>query len=81
MMMTTHKHIIAALVENKPGVMMRISGLFARRGFNIESIAVGTTEMEGILKECISIISPAVSPGITRKANLTATSIIIRSMA
>jgi acetolactate synthase-1/3 small subunit len=55
MMMTTHKHIIAALVENKPGVMMRISGLFARRGFNIESIAVGTTEMEGISRMTIIV--------------------------
>ena len=53
--MTTHKHIIAALVENKPGVMMRISGLFARRGFNIESIAVGTTETEGVSRMTIIV--------------------------
>lgn len=38
------KHIISVLVENKAGVLARISGLFARRGFNIESLAVGTTE-------------------------------------
>lgn len=38
------KHIISVLVENKPGVLARVSGLFARRGFNIESLAVGTTE-------------------------------------
>jgi acetolactate synthase I/III small subunit len=38
------KHIISVLVENKPGVLSRVSGLFARRGFNIESLAVGTTE-------------------------------------
>ncbi len=48
-------HIIAALVENKPGVMMRISGLFARRGFNIESIAVGTTEKEDISRMTIIV--------------------------
>jgi acetolactate synthase-1/3 small subunit len=38
------KHTISVLVENKPGVLSRVSGLFARRGFNIESLAVGTTE-------------------------------------
>ena len=35
------KHTIYALVENKPGVLARISGLFSARGFNIESLAVG----------------------------------------
>jgi acetolactate synthase I/III small subunit len=38
------KHTISVLVENKPGVLSRVSGLFARRGFNIESLAVGETE-------------------------------------
>lgn len=38
------KHIISVIVENKPGVLSRVSGLFARRGFNIESLAVGVTE-------------------------------------
>lgn len=38
------KHIISALVENKPGVLARIAGLFSRRGFNIESLAVGVTQ-------------------------------------
>jgi len=37
-------HTISALVENKPGVLARIAGLFARRGFNIESLAVSITE-------------------------------------
>ncbi|MCK4993630.1 MAG: acetolactate synthase small subunit [Candidatus Omnitrophica bacterium] len=37
------KHTIYALVENKPGVLARISGLFSARGFNIESLAVGET--------------------------------------
>ncbi len=38
------KHIISALVANKPGVLARVSGLFSARGFNIESLAVGETE-------------------------------------
>ena len=37
-------HLLSALVENKAGVMQRISGMFARRGFNIENITVGPTE-------------------------------------
>jgi len=38
------KHTISVIVENKPGVLQRVAGLFSRRGFNIESLAVGTTE-------------------------------------
>ena len=41
---TGRKHILTLLVENKPGVLARISGLFARRGFNIDSLAVGPTD-------------------------------------
>jgi acetolactate synthase-1/3 small subunit len=38
------RHIISALVVNQPGVMVRVAGLFSRRGYNIESIAVGGSE-------------------------------------
>lgn len=38
------KHTLSVLVENKPGVLARVSGLFRRRGFNIDSLAVGVTE-------------------------------------
>ncbi|WP_028244773.1 acetolactate synthase small subunit [Pseudoclavibacter soli] len=42
------KHVLSLLVEDKPGLLTRVAGLFARRGFNIESLAVGTTEVEGL---------------------------------
>jgi acetolactate synthase-1/3 small subunit len=38
------RHTLSVLVENKPGVLVRIAGLFSRRGFNIDSLAVGPTE-------------------------------------
>jgi acetolactate synthase I/III small subunit len=43
---TGRKHILSILVENKPGVLTRISGLFARRGFNIDTLTVGPTDDE-----------------------------------
>ena len=41
---TGRKHILSILVENKPGVLARIAGLFSRRGFNIDTLAVGPTD-------------------------------------
>jgi acetolactate synthase-1/3 small subunit len=41
---TGRKHVVSILVENKPGVLARVAGLFARRGFNIETLAVGPTD-------------------------------------
>ncbi len=41
-------HVLSLLVEDKPGLLTRVAGLFARRGFNIHSLAVGTSEVEGL---------------------------------
>ena len=50
------KHTLSVLVEDKPGVLARVSGLFSRRGFNIASLAVGQTEQ------------PCVSPRTSRSS-------------
>ncbi len=65
-------HVISALVENKPGVLARVSSMFARRGFNIHSLAVGPTvdpqmslitlvvdgpEMEQIIKQLYKLVN------------------------
>ncbi len=42
--LTGRKHILSILVENKPGVLARVAGLFSRRGFNIDTLAVGPTD-------------------------------------
>jgi acetolactate synthase-1/3 small subunit len=42
------QHVLSLLVEDKPGLLTRVAGLFARRSFNITSLAVGPTEIEGL---------------------------------
>lgn len=49
------KHILVVLVENKPGVLTRVAGLFSRRGFNIDSIAVGQTLDPNISRMTITV--------------------------
>ncbi len=49
------QHTITALVENKPGVLARVSGLFARRGFNIESLAVSITDDPSVSRMTIVV--------------------------
>lgn len=51
------KHTLSVLVEDKPGVLAKISGLFSRRGFNIDSLAVGPTEDETISRMTIVVES------------------------
>lgn len=49
------KHVLSVLVENKPGVLARIAGLFSRRGFNISSLAVGETERPEISRMTVLV--------------------------
>jgi acetolactate synthase I/III small subunit len=58
---TGRKHIVSLLVENKPGVLTRIAGLFARRGFNIDTLAVGPTEDDAVSRVTITL-DGAVQP-------------------
>jgi acetolactate synthase-1/3 small subunit len=49
------RHTLSVLVENKPGLLVRVAGLFSRRGFNIDSLAVGPTEHEEISRMTIVV--------------------------
>jgi acetolactate synthase I/III small subunit len=49
------KHTMSVLVENKPGVLARVAGLFSRRGFNIHSLAVGPTVNPGVSRMTIVV--------------------------
>lgn len=49
------KHVLAVLVDNKPGVLTRVSGLFSRRGFNIDSLAVGETLEPSVSRMTITV--------------------------
>ncbi|MEX0850298.1 MAG: acetolactate synthase small subunit, partial [Gaiellaceae bacterium] len=49
------RHTLSVLVENKPGALMRISSMFARRGFNIESLAVGPTERHDVSRITLQV--------------------------
>lgn len=51
----TKNHTLSVLVEDKPGVLARVSGLFSRRGFNITSLAVGPTETDGLSRMTIVV--------------------------
>ncbi|MHB9093182.1 MAG: acetolactate synthase small subunit [Eubacteriales bacterium] len=49
------RHILAVLVENNPGVLTRVAGLFSRRGYNIDSLTVGRTENQNISRMTIVV--------------------------
>ena len=58
------RHTLSVLVENKPGVLARIAGLFSRRSFNIDSLAVGPTENPEVSRMTI-VISVPPAPNTT----------------
>jgi acetolactate synthase-1/3 small subunit len=64
------KHTLSVLVENKPGVLARVAGLFSRRGFNIDSLAVGPTEQDEVSRMTI-VVDVADSPleQVTKQLN------------
>ena len=53
--MNERYHVISTLVENKPGVLQKVAGLFTRRDFNIDSITVGESEVEGLARMVITV--------------------------
>ena len=61
------RHTLSVLVENKPGVLARIAGLFSRRGFNIESLAVGPTEHPEVSRMTIVLAVDAIPLDQVRK--------------
>lgn len=86
------KHVLTVLVENKPGVLARIAGLFSRRGFNIESLSVSPTNDEKISRMTIVATGDdAVLEQINKQLNklinvikiidLTSTKYVDREMA
>ena len=53
--MSGNYHVISTLVEDKPGVLQKVAGLFNRRGFNIDSITVGESEVKGLSRMVITV--------------------------
>jgi acetolactate synthase I/III small subunit len=68
--MTVNTHTLSVLVEDKPGVLARVASLFSRRGFNIQSLAVGSTEQKDMSRMTI-VVSVEDSPleQITKQLN------------
>ncbi len=68
--MTVNTHTLSVLVEDKPGVLARVASLFSRRGFNIQSLAVGATEQKDMSRMTI-VVSVEDSPleQITKQLN------------
>jgi len=67
MKMDSTKHILVALVNDKPGVLNRVASLFRRRSFNIDSITVGHTEREGLSRMTIVVNGDSATVEQARK--------------
>ena len=90
--MATTKHTLVALVEDKPGVLNRMANLFRRRGFNIESIAVGHSEVPHLSRMTIVVDGTTTSVEQVRKqldkvvdvikvSDITSDDIVVRELA
>ena len=90
--MAASKRTLVALVEDKPGVLNRVSSLFRRRGFNIDSIAVGKSETPGISRMTIVVDGASTSVEQVRKqldklietvrvTDITSDNIVVRELA
>jgi acetolactate synthase-1/3 small subunit len=79
--LTGRKHILSLLVENRPGVLARIAGLFSRRGFNIDTLAVGPTEDPDVSRVTLTL-DGAVHPidQVTKQLHKLVNVIKIRDM-
>lgn len=64
------RHVLSLLVEDKPGLLTRVAGLFARRSFNIESLAVGSSEIEGLSRITVVVgVEGAPLEQVTKQLN------------
>jgi acetolactate synthase-1/3 small subunit len=90
--MTVTKHTLVALVEDKPGVLNRVASLFRRRGFNIESIAVGHSEQPHLSRMTIVVNGTAQTveqvrkqldkvPDVMKVSDITGENIVARELA
>src|SRR5882757_8968099 len=79
--LTGRKHVLSIMVENRPGVLARIAGLFSRRGFNIDTLAVGPTEDPDISRITLTL-DGAVHPidQVTKQLHKLINVIKIRDM-
>ena len=79
--LTGRKHILSLMVENKPGVLARIAGMFSRRGFNIDTLAVGPTDDPGISRITLTL-DGALHPidQVTKQLNKLVNVIKLRDM-
>jgi acetolactate synthase I/III small subunit len=79
--LTGRKHVLSLLVENKPGVLARIAGLFSRRGFNIDTLAVGPTDDPEVSRITLTV-DGAVHPidQVTKQLHKLVNVIKIRDM-
>jgi acetolactate synthase-1/3 small subunit len=69
-MSTTPTHTLSVLVEDKPGVLARVASLFSRRGYNIQSLAVGATEQKDMSRMTIVVsVDEAPLEQITKQLN------------